>query len=73
MTEKNHEQLEAQLNDLLEQVFEAHFRLAANQPGHGLGLGIARNIAHSHGGEMSLRNLHEGGLRVTLCLPRHLD
>ncbi len=57
----------------LEQVFEAHFRLAGNQPGHGLGLGIARNIAHSHGGEMSLRNLREGGLRVTLSLPRYSD
>ncbi|MGE8498671.1 MAG: ATP-binding protein [Pseudomonas sp.] len=54
----------------LEQVFEPHFRLAGQQQGYGLGLGIARNIAHSHGGEVSLRNLREGGLRVTLRLPR---
>ena len=54
----------------LEKVFEPHFRLAGHQPGYGLGLGIARNIAHSHGGEVSLRNLREGGLRVTLVLPR---
>jgi signal transduction histidine kinase len=54
----------------LEQVFEPHFRLAGQQQGYGLGLGIARNIAHSHGGELSLRNLREGGLRVTLSLPR---
>jgi len=54
----------------LEQVFEPHFRLAGQQQGYGLGLGIARNIAHSHGGEVSLRNLREGGLRVTLYLPR---
>ena len=53
-----------------EQVFEPHFRLAGQQQGYGLGLGIARNIAHSHGGEVSLRNLREGGLRVTLSLPR---
>lgn len=57
----------------LEQVFEPHFRLAGKQQGYGLGLGIARNIAHSHGGEVSLRNLREGGLRVTLSLPRYLD
>lgn len=57
----------------LEQVFEPHFRLAGQQQGYGLGLGIARNIAHSHGGEVSLRNLREGGLRVTLSLPRSLD
>lgn len=55
----------------LEQVFEPHFRLAGQQQGYGLGLGIARNIAHSHGGEVSLRNLREGGLRVTLSLPRY--
>ncbi|AXO87277.1 HAMP domain-containing protein [Pseudomonas parafulva] len=57
----------------LEQVFEPHFRLAAQQQGYGLGLGIARNIAHSHGGEVSLLNLREGGLRVTLCLPRVME
>lgn len=54
----------------LEQVFEPHFRLAGQQQGYGLGLGIARNLAHSHGGELSLQNLREGGLRVTLWLPR---
>ncbi len=54
----------------LEKVFEPHFRLSGNQHGYGLGLGIARNIAHSHGGEVSLQNLPERGLRVTLYLPR---
>ncbi|AIR89665.1 ATP-binding protein [Pseudomonas cremoricolorata] len=54
----------------LEHVFEPHFRLAGQQQGYGLGLGIARNIAHSHGGEVSLLNLRQGGLRVTLSLPR---
>lgn len=58
----------------LEQVFEPHFRLAGNQQqGYGLGLGIARNIAHSHGGEVTLQNLRDGGLRVTLMLPRGLE
>jgi signal transduction histidine kinase len=57
----------------MEQVFEPHFRLAGQQQGYGLGLGIARNIAHSHGGEVSLQNLREGGLRVTLHLPRSVD
>ncbi|MBD1585788.1 HAMP domain-containing protein [Pseudomonas sp. C2L12B] len=54
----------------LEKVFEPHFRLAGRQQGYGLGLGIARNIAHSHGGEVTLQNLPAGGLRVTLSLPR---
>ncbi|WXL27655.1 ATP-binding protein [Ectopseudomonas mendocina] len=54
----------------LEQVFEPHFRLAGGQQGYGLGLGIARSLAHSHGGEVTLQNLREGGLRVSLWLPR---
>ena len=57
----------------LEQVFEPHFRLSGHQQGYGLGLGIARNIAHSHGGEVSLQNLRGGGLRVTLSVPRTAD
>ena len=57
----------------LEQVFEPHFRLSGQQQGYGLGLGIARNIAHSHGGEVSLQNLRRGGLRVTLFLPRVVE
>ncbi|MEN1832005.1 ATP-binding protein [Pseudomonas lijiangensis] len=58
----------------LEHVFEPHFRLAGSQQqGYGLGLGIARNIAHSHGGEVSLQNLRDGGLRVTLFLPRSAE
>ncbi|WP_322463497.1 ATP-binding protein [Pseudomonas sp. RP23018S] len=57
----------------LEQVFEPHVRLSAQQQGYGLGLGIARNIAHSHGGEVSLLNLRQGGLRVTLSLPRSAE
>ena len=38
--------------------------------GTGLGLGIARNIARSHGGDLVLRNRPEGGLVAVLTLPR---
>ena len=55
----------------MEAVFEPSVRLAGNdRQGYGLGLGIARNIAHSHGGEVTMQNLRDGGLRVTLRLPR---
>lgn len=58
----------------LEQVFEPFFRLEASRSratgGTGLGLGIARNIARSHGGELVLRNRPEGGLAAVLTLPR---
>ena len=58
----------------LEQVFEPFFRLEASRSratgGTGLGLGIARNIARSHGGDLVLRSRPEGGLAAVLTLPR---
>ncbi len=56
----------------LARIFEPYVRGDSHrQPGHGLGLGIARNIAQSHGGELTIRNRPDGGLRVTVTLPRH--
>ena len=58
----------------LEQAFEPFFRGEASRSretgGTGLGLGIARNIARAHGGELVLRNRSEGGLEAILTLPR---
>ncbi|MGL5633255.1 MAG: ATP-binding protein [Azovibrio sp.] len=57
-----------------EKAFEPFYRLEGSRNretgGTGLGLTIARNIAHSHGGEISLHNLPQGGLEVWLKLPR---
>jgi len=59
--------------DELEQAFEPFFRSEASRSretgGTGLGLGIARNIARAHGGDLALRNRPEGGLEATLTLP----
>ena len=58
----------------LERVFEPFYRLEASRSQHtggtGLGLGIARNIARAHGGDLTLRNRPEGGLCARLSLPR---
>ena len=58
----------------LEKVFEPFYRLEGSRSrdtgGSGLGLGIARNIARAHGGELTLRNHPEGGLEAVLELPR---
>jgi signal transduction histidine kinase len=58
----------------LERVFEPFYRLEASRSratgGSGLGLGIARNVARTHGGELVLRNRPEGGLEARLTLPR---
>ncbi|MFT3763375.1 MAG: ATP-binding protein [Pseudoxanthomonas sp.] len=40
-----------------------------NTGGTGLGLASVQGIVASHGGEVSLRNRPEGGLRVTVTLP----
>lgn len=57
----------------LEQVFEPFVRLEESRSqdtgGVGLGLAIARSIAHAHGGDLRLANRPEGGLRAILILP----
>jgi two-component system osmolarity sensor histidine kinase EnvZ len=40
-----------------------------NETGTGLGLAIARDIAHAHGGEISLEDSPMGGLRAAVRLP----
>ena len=54
-------------------LFEPYVRLehgrGQNDGGMGLGLGIARSIIQSHGGELILENHPEGGLNATIRLP----
>ena len=58
----------------LEQMFEPFRRGEDSRNrdtgGVGLGLAIARNLARAHGGEVTLANRPEGGLRVRVALPR---
>jgi signal transduction histidine kinase len=58
----------------LEKVFEPFYRLEASRSretgGTGLGLTIARNIAHTCGGSITLRNRTPRGLEAVLTLPR---
>ncbi len=60
--------------DELERVFEPFYRLESSRNrdsgGSGLGLSIARDIAQSHGGWLTLHNLPAGGLEALLRLPR---
>ncbi len=54
-------------------VFDPYYRIETSRSretgGSGLGLTIARNIAHKHGGTLVLRNASGGGLECTLTLP----
>ncbi|MCE0492892.1 ATP-binding protein [Vibrio salinus] len=56
-------------NSKLESVFEPYYRIAKDDSGHGLGLGICRSIIHGHGGSIELSNLESGGLKVMIKLP----
>ncbi len=56
--------------DKLEQVFEPYFRLHDDLEGTGLGLGIAKNIIHAHGGELILSNRVSGGLQIDIVFPK---
>jgi len=60
-------------DEMLETVFEPYFRIAKDDEGHGLGMGIARNIIHAHGGDMTIHNAEEGGLEVKVYIPRLLE
>lgn len=59
--------------DLREDVFKPFFRLDEarnlNSSGTGLGLSIVKDIAISHGGEVTLDNSPLGGLRVIVRIP----
>ena len=61
-------------NDQIENVFIPYYRLEMSRNrdtgGAGLGLSIAQDIAHAHGGDLSLNNTLGGGLEAVLVLPR---
>ncbi len=60
--------------DALSTLFDPYVRLEhgrhSNSQGHGLGLGIARNIIQAHGGVLALSNHIEGGLQAMITLPQ---
>ncbi len=60
--------------ELQEDAFKPFRRLEASRSretgGTGLGLTVARTIIRAHGGDITLTNRSEGGLRVDIRLPR---
>jgi two-component system osmolarity sensor histidine kinase EnvZ len=61
-------------SELREEVFKPFFRAEKSRNkktgGVGLGLSIAQDIIHRHGGEIALSDSPRGGLRVIIRLPR---
>ncbi|MEU6220445.1 HAMP domain-containing sensor histidine kinase [Streptomyces sp. NPDC047022] len=59
--------------DVLPHVFDRFYKASASRPrseGSGLGLSIALENAHIHGGEITAANSPDGGAEFTLRLPR---
>ncbi|MEO3754200.1 HAMP domain-containing sensor histidine kinase [Streptomyces sp. B6B3] len=59
--------------NVLPHVFDRFYKASASRPrseGSGLGLSIAQENAHLHGGEISAHNSPDGGAVFTLRLPR---
>ena len=59
--------------DELARVFQPFYRLEGSRSretgGIGLGLAIALSVVQAHGGELTLANRPEGGLRASVMLP----
>ena len=59
--------------DVLPHVFDRFYKASASRPrseGSGLGLSIAMENAHIHGGDITAANSAEGGAVFTLRLPQ---
>ena len=61
---------EAELETLFKPFYRGEGSRSRETGGTGLGLGIARNIARAHGGDVVLRRGAEGGLEAVVTLPR---
>ena len=61
---------ESELDSLFKPFFRREESRNQETGGTGLGLGIARNIARAHGGDVILRPGAEKGLEAVVTLPR---
>ncbi len=61
---------EAELNEVFAPFYRLERSRSRETGGAGLGLSLARTVAHAHGGEITLVNRLEGGLRAIIHLPR---
>ena len=52
-----------------EQIFQPFYRGKTEQPGHGLGLHLVREIVRAHGGRISVEDAAGGGAVFRVQLP----
>lgn len=62
-------------NDVLDKLFDRFYRVDEGRSrmngGSGLGLSIVRNAVQIHGGQISAKNRHSGGLEILFSLAKH--
>ncbi|UTF60961.1 ATP-binding protein [Gilvimarinus sp. DA14] len=64
---------EAQLADIFEPFYRTDQARDRESGGYGLGLAIAQRTVALHGGSIKARNRQQGGLEVSITLPRNGD
>ena len=50
-------------------LLERGMRLDESAPGHGIGLAVVREIAASHGGELTISQSSRGGAEISVTIP----
>ena len=55
--------------DAAEALLQRGTRLDESTPGHGIGLAIVKDIAHSYGGEITIGQSNLGGAEITVSIP----
>jgi two-component system sensor histidine kinase PhoQ len=55
--------------DAAEELLLRGTRLDESTPGHGIGLAIVKDIAHSYGGELTIAQSDLGGAEITVSIP----
>lgn len=55
--------------DAAEALLQRGMRLDESTPGHGIGLAVVKDIAHSYGGHLSIKKSQLGGAEITVSIP----
>jgi two-component system sensor histidine kinase PhoQ len=55
--------------DAAKALLERGMRLDESTPGHGIGLAVVKDIAHSYGGQLTIQRSELGGAEITVSIP----
>ena len=55
--------------DAANALLQRGMRLDESTPGHGIGLAVVKDIAHSYGGRVSIKRSELGGAEIMVSIP----